>query len=76
MELELIYKYSPYKTKLQLMQQFENINQKSGTLVVIYNLNLISEGNLEMDFTSSPGDIVLNDLQFNFDEMYVEYKRT
>jgi hypothetical protein len=49
--MELILKYSPYRTKKELMSQFDKITGKSGTLCVIYSLKLNSDGEPEIDIT-------------------------
>uniref|UniRef100_UPI00358F9886 ATPase MORC2 n=1 Tax=Myxine glutinosa TaxID=7769 RepID=UPI00358F9886 len=59
LELEIIYKYSPFKTKESLMKQFEEITGDSGTLIVIYNLKLMDNGEPELDFTSDPKDFLM-----------------
>ncbi|NXC45001.1 MORC2 protein, partial [Penelope pileata] len=56
-ETELIYKYSPFKSKQQLMEQFNKIRGEKGTLVIIFNLKLMDNGEPELDVTSDPQDI-------------------
>ncbi|XP_005990333.1 ATPase MORC2 isoform X2 [Latimeria chalumnae] len=56
-ETELIYKYSPFKSEAQLMEQFNKITGKSGTLVIVYNLKLMDNGEPELDVVSDPTDI-------------------
>lgn len=60
MEMELILKYSPFRTRDQLFAQFKRIKSDSGTLVVVYNLKLLDSGECELDFKTSPQDILLN----------------
>ncbi|KAJ7387408.1 ATPase morc2 [Desmophyllum pertusum] len=55
-ETNLILKYSPFKTELQLFEQFNKIGSK-GTLVVVYNLKLMDNGEPELDVVSDPHDI-------------------
>ncbi|NXX25373.1 MORC2 protein, partial [Nicator chloris] len=83
-ETELIYKYSPFKSKREVMDQFNKIRGEkgtcgwcrsqvrylgfgwdspsqlvtcSGTLVIIFNLKLMDNGQPELDVTSDPQDI-------------------
>ncbi|KAM9034425.1 MORC family CW-type zinc finger protein 1 [Sarcophilus harrisii] len=58
-ELSVIYKYSPFKTETELMQQFDKIYTKSGTLVVIYNLKLMLNGEPELDIKTDKEDILI-----------------
>uniref|UniRef100_A0AAY4A3M2 CW-type domain-containing protein n=1 Tax=Denticeps clupeoides TaxID=299321 RepID=A0AAY4A3M2_9TELE len=58
-ETELIYKYSPFKTEEELFQQFNKIEGKSGTLVVIYNLKLMDNREPELDVQSDHQDILM-----------------
>ncbi|XP_078361220.1 ATPase MORC2A-like [Oculina patagonica] len=59
-ETNLILKYSPFKTELQLFEQFNKIGPK-GTLVVVYNLKLMDNGEPELDVVSDPYDIKMAD---------------
>ncbi|KAG8146119.1 putative MORC family CW-type zinc finger protein [Naja naja] len=69
-ETELIYKYSPFKSEQEVMQQFDKIlgekdserlngpvSLTSGTLVIVFNLKLMDNGEPELDVTSDPRDI-------------------
>uniref|UniRef100_A0A8C5STB9 MORC family CW-type zinc finger 2 n=1 Tax=Laticauda laticaudata TaxID=8630 RepID=A0A8C5STB9_LATLA len=56
-ETELIYKYSPFKSEQEVMQQFDKIFGDKGTLVIIFNLKLMDNGEPELDVTSDPRDI-------------------
>ncbi|NXY07743.1 MORC2 protein, partial [Pteruthius melanotis] len=83
-ETELIYKYSPFKSEREVMDQFNKIRGEkgtcgwcrsqlrylgfgwdspgrlvtcSGTLVIIFNLKLMDNGEPELDVTSDPQDI-------------------
>ncbi|XP_053135226.1 ATPase MORC2 isoform X2 [Hemicordylus capensis] len=56
-ETELIYKYSPFKTEQEVMEQFRKIPGEKGTLVIIFNLKLMDNGEPELDVTSDPRDI-------------------
>ncbi|XP_055972495.1 ATPase MORC2 isoform X1 [Sorex fumeus] len=56
-ETELIYKYSPFHNEEEVMNQFMKIPGDSGTLVIIFNLKLMDNGEPELDITSNPKDI-------------------
>ncbi|KAL7986708.1 hypothetical protein Chor_012991 [Crotalus horridus] len=80
-ETELIYKYSPFKSEQEVMQQFDKIfgekvrvaiyskeecsyerltntvSVTSGTLVIVFNLKLMDNGEPELDVISDPRDI-------------------
>ncbi|NXD88358.1 MORC2 protein, partial [Halcyon senegalensis] len=56
-ETELIYKYSPFKSEQEVMEQFYKICGEKGTLVIIFNLKLMDNGEPELDVTSDPRDI-------------------
>ncbi|NWI53624.1 MORC2 protein, partial [Calyptomena viridis] len=56
-ETELIYKYSPFKSKREVMEQFNKIRSEKGTLVIIFNLKLMDNGEPELDVISDPRDI-------------------
>ncbi|XP_054851936.1 ATPase MORC2 isoform X2 [Eublepharis macularius] len=56
-ETELIYKYSPFKSEQEVMEQFRKIPGDKGTLVIIFNLKLMDNGEPELDVTSDPRDI-------------------
>uniref|UniRef100_A0A4W3JL58 MORC family CW-type zinc finger 2 n=1 Tax=Callorhinchus milii TaxID=7868 RepID=A0A4W3JL58_CALMI len=58
-ETELIYKYSPFKSVSAVMEQFDKIKERSGTLVIVYNLKLMDNGEPELDVTSDPTDILM-----------------
>ncbi|KAM9858831.1 ATPase MORC2 isoform 1-T1 [Aulostomus maculatus] len=58
-ETELIYKYSPFKTEQQLMEQFDKIESSSGTLVIIYNLKLMDNREPELDVETDHQDILM-----------------
>uniref|UniRef100_A0A3P8NBJ6 CW-type domain-containing protein n=1 Tax=Astatotilapia calliptera TaxID=8154 RepID=A0A3P8NBJ6_ASTCA len=55
-ETELIFKYSPFKNEKQLMEQFNKIE---GTLVIIYNLKLMDNGEPELDVETDHQDILM-----------------
>uniref|UniRef100_F7E6K8 Serine/threonine-protein phosphatase 2A 55 kDa regulatory subunit B delta isoform n=1 Tax=Xenopus tropicalis TaxID=8364 RepID=F7E6K8_XENTR len=56
-ETELIYKYSPFHSQKELMEQFKKITEDTGTLVVIFNLKLMDSGEPELDLVTDPKDI-------------------
>ncbi|XP_005869831.1 PREDICTED: MORC family CW-type zinc finger protein 2 isoform X1 [Myotis brandtii] len=56
-ETELIYKYSPFHNEEEVMTQFMKIPGDSGTLVIIFNLKLMDNGEPELDIVSNPRDI-------------------
>ncbi|KAM6422993.1 ATPase MORC2 isoform 2-T2 [Liasis olivaceus] len=56
-ETELIYKYSPFKSEKEVMQQFDKIFGEKGTLVIVFNLKLMDNGEPELDVISDPRDI-------------------
>ncbi|KAL4646497.1 MORC family CW-type zinc finger protein 2 isoform X1 [Arapaima gigas] len=58
-ETELIYKYSPFQTETQLMEQFRKIEGESGTLVIIYNLKLMDTREPELDVETDHQDILM-----------------
>uniref|UniRef100_A0A673CWG1 CW-type domain-containing protein n=1 Tax=Sphaeramia orbicularis TaxID=375764 RepID=A0A673CWG1_9TELE len=58
-ETELIFKYSPFKNEMQLMEQFNKIESSSGTLVIIYNLKLMDNGEPELDIETDHQDILM-----------------
>ncbi|XP_051870430.1 ATPase MORC2-like [Pristis pectinata] len=65
LEMTLIYKYSPFNTEFDVMQQFHKITGSSGTLVIIYNLKLNDDGEPELDIETDPSDILLTGLVRN-----------
>ncbi|XP_034729024.1 ATPase MORC2 isoform X2 [Etheostoma cragini] len=58
-ETELIFKYSPFKSERQLMEQFNKIESSSGTLVIIYNLKLMDNREPELDVETDHQDILM-----------------
>lgn len=57
--MEIILKYSPFKTMDEFFSQFDRLEGQSGTLVMVYNLKLLDSGDPELDVTSDTNDIVL-----------------
>ncbi|KAK7088182.1 ATPase MORC2A-like [Littorina saxatilis] len=66
-EMELIYKYSPFRTEQHFFSQFDRIEGNSGTLVVVFNLKLLDDGNTELDVNSDKFDILLANPESDFD---------
>ncbi|KAF9682240.1 hypothetical protein SADUNF_Sadunf05G0088300 [Salix dunnii] len=58
--LETILEWSPFASKEELMQQFEDIG-RHGTKIIIYNLWLNDEGIYELSFDDDEEDIRLRD---------------
>lgn len=58
--MSLILKYSPFKNLEDFYAQFDKINSSTGTLVIIYNLKLLDNGEPELDIISDTTDIILN----------------
>ncbi|XP_013370488.1 PREDICTED: MORC family CW-type zinc finger protein 1 isoform X2 [Chinchilla lanigera] len=58
-ELSIIYKYSPFQEEAELMQQFDVIYGKCGTLLVVYNLKLLLSGEPELDVKTDKEDILM-----------------
>ncbi|CAH1227222.1 MORC3 [Branchiostoma lanceolatum] len=61
--LEAITKYSIFKSKQQLMEQFKMIPGRKGTRIVIYNIRRTRDGRPEFDFTDEkdikiPDDVI------------------
>ncbi|KAM9671217.1 MORC family CW-type zinc finger protein 1 [Dama dama] len=69
-ELSIIYKYSPFKTEAELMQQFNVIYGKCGTLLVIYNLKLLLSGEPELDVKTDKEDILVAGALEDFPERW------
>nr|XP_032830025.1 ATPase MORC2-like [Petromyzon marinus] len=58
-EMDIIFRYSPFKSQEILEQHFKKIHGSSGTLVMVYNLMLMDDGESELDITSDPRDILM-----------------
>ncbi|BFZ18658.1 hypothetical protein BsWGS_21697 [Bradybaena similaris] len=70
-EMEIILKYSPFKTMDDFFCQFDRLDGQSGTLVMVYNLKLLDTGEPELNVLSDPYDIILanpNTHDFDSDE--------
>jgi len=64
-EVELMCKYSPFKTEGQLLNQFKNIAGASGTLICVYNIKLLDSGYPELDIVTDPYDIKMAEIDQN-----------
>jgi len=60
LEMQIILKYSPFKTIEDLFKQFYLITSTSGTLIVLYNLKLSDNGETELDIKTDPYDILID----------------
>ncbi|VDM16903.1 unnamed protein product [Hydatigera taeniaeformis] len=58
-EMQIIYKFSPFQCARDFFYQFERIKGDSGTLVIVYNMKLLDNGSTELDITTDPRDILL-----------------
>ncbi|XP_065196359.1 ATPase MORC2A-like isoform X2 [Sycon ciliatum] len=58
-EVNLIQRFSPFKTMEDIMGQFDKI-VGNGTLVMIYNLRLGDSGQTELDFSTKFDDILMD----------------
>ncbi|KAI3889027.1 hypothetical protein MKX03_012460, partial [Papaver bracteatum] len=56
--LSMLLKWSPYKTKAELMKQFNDLGTHS-TKVIIYNFWFTDDGEMELNFESDVKDIQL-----------------
>jgi len=66
-EVDIITKYSPYRSIEELLLQFDHILGK-GTNVMIYNLKLMDNGESELNFGKDEKDIIMADP--HADEVY------
>ena len=64
-----IYKYTPFKNLQQIQEQFDKI-ENQGTLVMIFNLQLMIDGRTELDFETDKEDILMTDLEVDYDRKY------
>lgn len=67
MEMDVILRYSPFKTDDDFFAQFDRIEGDSGTLVMLYNMKLLDNGDPELDILSDPQDILLTNPVSDFD---------
>ncbi len=67
-ELELIKKYSPFKTFSALTEQMKKISTISGTLVICYNLRINENAQSEFDIESDKYDIRMADLKVDLND--------
>lgn len=64
--MEIIYKYTPFKSLDKVMEQFDKIEHR-GTLAMIFNLILTPEGETELDFDTDPQDILMRNFKVDYD---------
>ncbi|XP_026556652.1 MORC family CW-type zinc finger protein 1 [Pseudonaja textilis] len=67
-QLSIICKYSPFNNEDELMNQFNAIYGKTGTLLVIYNLKLALNGEPELDILTNEKDILTDRMPENYPE--------
>lgn len=67
LEMDVILRYSPFKTDDDFFAQFDRIEGSSGTLVIIYNMKLLDSGDPELDILTDPLDIRLTNPESDFD---------
>ena len=65
--MNLIYKYSPFRTEQHFFSQFDRIEGNSGTLVVVFNMKLLDDGHTELDISSDKFDILLANPESDYD---------
>ncbi|XP_043366510.1 MORC family CW-type zinc finger protein 1 [Dermochelys coriacea] len=70
LQTSIIFKYSPFKTETELLQQFDAIYGRSGTFIVIYNLKLMLSGEPELDIRTDSVDILIAGLLDNLPERW------
>lgn len=66
-EMNLIYKYSPFRSEEEFFAQFDKIEGNSGTLVIVFNMKLLDSGETELDIHADPNDILLTNPESDFD---------
>jgi hypothetical protein len=67
-ELDIIFKYSPFKTKNDLIANFDEITEPNGTLIMIHDLRLHSDGESELDFETDQYDIQVRDMRVDLSD--------
>lgn len=65
--MEIILKYSPFKTEDEFFAQFDKIEGNTGTVVIVYNMKLLDSRDPELDVLSDPTDILLANPESDFD---------
>lgn len=65
--MDVILRYSPFKTDDDFFAQFDRIEGDSGTLVIVYNMKLLDNGDPELDILTDPQDIRLTNPESDFD---------
>eukprot|EP00111_Clytia_hemisphaerica_P005825 TCONS_00016861-protein len=61
LEVEIITKYSPFKSQDEVFAEFEKIPANAGTNVMIYNMKLMDNGLPELDIKKDEKDILMAD---------------
>ncbi|XP_073162278.1 MORC family CW-type zinc finger protein 1 [Lepidochelys kempii] len=69
-QTSIIFKYSPFKSETELLQQFDAIYGRSGTFIVVYNLKLMLSGEPELDIRTDSVDILIAGLLDNLPERW------
>ncbi|XP_054830407.1 MORC family CW-type zinc finger protein 1 [Eublepharis macularius] len=67
-QLSIISKYSPFKSEAELIKQFDVIYGGKGTLMMIYNLKLMLNGEPELDIQTDEVDILIAGAHENLPE--------
>lgn len=68
-EMQLIFKYSPFKTLEDLKLQFEKITTRTGTLIICYDLKLNNSTQGELfKIDTDKHDILVNDYSCSFED--------
>ncbi|XP_041439827.1 MORC family CW-type zinc finger protein 1-like isoform X2 [Xenopus laevis] len=58
MQMSIMNRYSPFKTERDLLKQFDYLYSGHGTLIIVYNLKLMSNGEPELDFFTDISNII------------------
>ncbi|XP_075764523.1 MORC family CW-type zinc finger protein 1 isoform X4 [Pelodiscus sinensis] len=61
-QMSIIFKYSPFNSETELLQQFDAIYGRSGTFIIIYNVKLTLSGEPELDIRTDHADIMITGL--------------
>nr|XP_032660347.1 MORC family CW-type zinc finger protein 1 [Chelonoidis abingdonii] len=69
-QMSIIFKYSPFTSETELLQQFDTIYGRSGTFIVVYNVKLMLSGEPELDIRTDSVDIQIAGLLDNLPERW------
>uniref|UniRef100_A0A452J7H1 CW-type domain-containing protein n=1 Tax=Gopherus agassizii TaxID=38772 RepID=A0A452J7H1_9SAUR len=69
-QMSIFFKYSPFMSETELLQQFDTIYGRSGTSIVIYNVKLMLSGEPELDIRTDSVDIQIAGLLYNLPERW------